>query len=101
MNKFIMQQAKQMGAKLAKIQEELANTTMEVSSGGGMVTVTISGDQKIQSIKIAPEAVDPEDVGMLEDMVLAAINEAIAKSQETARERLGDLTGGMHIPGLF
>ena len=101
MNKFIMQQAKQMTAKLAKVQEELAETRLEVSSGGGMVTVTISGDQKIQSIKIDPEAVDPEDVSMLEDMILAAVNEAIAKAQELAKSRLSAVTGGLNIPGLF
>ncbi|HEX78458.1 MAG TPA: YbaB/EbfC family nucleoid-associated protein [Dehalococcoidia bacterium] len=95
MNKFIMRQAEEMKAKLAKIQEELANTTMEASSGGGMVTVTVSGDHKIRSIKISPEVVDPQDVGMLEDLVLAAVNEAMAKSQEEAKSRLSTLTGGL------
>jgi DNA-binding YbaB/EbfC family protein len=100
MNRSIMRQAQELQAKLAKAQQELANITIEVSSGGGAVKVTINGQQKIQSIKVSPEAINPEDVEMLEDLVLTAVNEAIAKSQELAAQRLGKLTGGLKIPGL-
>ena len=100
MNKFIMRQAQELQAKLAKAQQELANITVEASSGGGTVKITINGQQKIQSLKISPEAINPDDVEMLEDLVLTAVNEAIAKSQELAAQRLGKLTGGLKIPGL-
>ena len=100
MNKFFMRQAQELQAKLAKAQQELADTTMEASSGGGAVKVTINGQLKIQSVKISPEAINPDDVELLEDLVLTAANEAIAKSQELATERLGKLTGGLKIPGL-
>ena len=101
MNKFMMQQAQQLQAKLAKAQEELSNTTLEVSSGGGAVTVTIDGQQKIRSVKISPEVINPDDVELLEDLVLTAVTEAIAKSQEAAAKHLGGLTGGLKIPGLM
>ena len=100
MNKFMMQQAQKLQAKLAKAQEELGNITVEASSGGGAVTVVMNGQQKIQSVKISPEVVNPEDVEMLEDMVLTAVSEALAKSQEAAARHLGGLTGGLKIPGL-
>ena len=100
MNKFFMRQAQELQAKLAKAQQELADTTVEASSGGGAVKVTINGQQKIQSVKISPEAINPDDVELLEDLVLTAVNEAIAKSQELATEHLGKLTGGLKIPGL-
>jgi len=100
MNKFIMRQAQQLQSKLAKAQEELSTTTLEASSGGGAVKVTINGQQKIQSVKISPEVIDPDDVELLEDLVLTAVSEAIAKSQQLAAERLGGLTGGLKIPGL-
>jgi len=73
---------------------------LEASSGGGAVKVTINGQQKIQSVKISPEVINPDDIELLEDLVLAAVSEAIAKSQELAAERLGGLTGGLKIPGL-
>ena len=100
MNKFMMQQAQKLQAQLAKAQEELGNVTVEASSGGGAVTVVMNGQQKIQSVKISPEAVDPEDVELLEDLVLTAVREATAKSQEVAAKHLGELTGGLKIPGL-
>jgi DNA-binding YbaB/EbfC family protein len=101
MNRNLMQQAQQLQARLAKAQEELANLTLEVSSGGGAVKVTIDGQQNIKSIKISKEVVNPEDVEMLEDLVLSAVTEAVAKSQEAASKQLGALTGGMKIPGLM
>jgi len=100
MNKLFMKQAKELQAKLAKAQEELGNTTVEASTGGGAVTIVIDGQQNVRSVKISPDAVDPQDVELLEDLVLSAINEAVRKSQDLAQERLGGLTGGLKIPGL-
>ena len=100
MNRFMMHQAQKLQEKLAKAQQELSNTTLEASSGGGAVKVTINGQQEIQSVKISPEVINPEDVELLEDMVLTAVREAIAKSQKLAAERLSGLTGGLKIPGL-
>ncbi|MDY6892814.1 MAG: YbaB/EbfC family nucleoid-associated protein [Chloroflexota bacterium] len=100
-NKAMMRQAQQLQAKLAKAQEELEKATVEVSSGGGAVTVVVSGQQKLCSIKISPDAVDPEDVEMLEDLVLTAVNEGMEKIKELAANQLGGLTGGLKVPGLF
>jgi hypothetical protein len=99
MNQF-MRQAQELQAKLAQAQQELENMTVEASSGGGVVKVTMNGQHKIQSVKISPEVINPEDVGLLEDLVLTAVSEATAKSQELAAEHLGGLTGGLNIPGL-
>ena len=101
MNNFMLQQAQKLQAKLAKAQEELSQITVEASSGGGAVTVTMDGKQKIQSVKISPEVVDPDDVELLQDMVLTAVSEAITKSQEAAAAQLSELTGGLKIPGLM
>ena len=100
MNKFMMRQAQELQAKLAKAQQELGNATVEASSGGGAVKVTMNGQQKIQSVKISPEVVNPDDVELLEDLVLTAVSEAITKSQEAVAQHLGGLTGGLKIPGL-
>jgi DNA-binding YbaB/EbfC family protein len=100
MNKFMMQQAQKLQAQLLKAQEELAELTVEASSGGGAVTVTMNGQQQILSVKIAKEVVNPEDVEMLEDMVLTAVKEASVKAQEAAAKKMGGLTGGLKIPGL-
>jgi DNA-binding YbaB/EbfC family protein len=100
MNKAMLRQAQQLQAKLAKAQEELEKATVEASSGGGAVKVVISGQQKLRSIKISPEAVDPKDVGMLEDLVLTALNEALEKSKELAANRISAVTG-VNIPGLL
>ncbi len=100
MNRFMMHQVQKLQEKLAEAQQELSNTTVEASSGGGAVTVTIDGQQKLQSVKISPEVINREDVELLEDLVLTAVREAIAKSQEAAAQRLGGLTGGLKIPGL-
>jgi nucleoid-associated protein EbfC len=101
MNRNMIQQAQQLQARLAKAQADLANLTLEVSSGGGMVKVTVDGQQNIKSIKIAKEVVNPEDVEMLEDLVLSGVKEAIAKSQEAASKQLNAVTGGIKIPGLM
>ena len=99
--RFLMQQAQQLQAKLAKAQEELNNVTVEATSGGGAVKVTMNGQQKIVSVTISKEVVSPDDVEMLQDLVLAAVSEAIAKSQKLAAERLSGVTGGLKIPGLM
>ena len=101
LNKKVIRQAQQMQAKMAKVQEELEKARVEASAGGGAVTVVVNGQQKLCSIKISPDAVDPDDVGMLEDLVMAAINEGMDKAQELAASQLGALTGGLKIPGLF
>jgi len=98
MNRNMIQQLQ---AKLAKTQEELGKMEIEASAGGGAVTVIIDGQQNIKSVKISKEVVDPEDVEMLEDLVLSAVKEAVTKSQETAASKMGALTGGMKIPGLM
>ena len=100
-NKNMMRQMQQMQKDLAKAQQELEDTTVEASSGGGAVTVTMNGHQKILSITIAKEAVDPDDVEMLQDLIMSAINEAAEKAAQLANSRMGGLTGGLNIPGLF
>ena len=100
MNKRMIQQAQQLQAQLIKAQEELGQMTVEASSGGGAVTVVMNGQQQIQTVKISPEVVNPEDVEMLEDMVLTAVREAQMKAQELASKHMGNLTGGLNIPGL-
>ena len=92
----LMQQAQQMQTKL---QNELAEMTVEASAGGGMVTVTLSGKKELQSIRIDPEVVDPNDVPMLEDLILAAVNEAQRKVDEALAEKLGGLASAMGLPG--
>lgn len=99
MNKML-KQVQQMQADMAQAQEQLKNEVVEASAGGGMVTVKVSGDLEIKEIKIDPEAVDPEDVELLQDMVLAATNEAIRSAQELANRKLGGLTGGLDLGGL-
>ena len=97
----MMKQAQKLQGKMAKLQEELADKTVEASSGGGMVKVVANGKQQVISIDIEKEVVDPEDVEMLQDLVLAAVNDALAKSQEMVNSQMGKLTGGMNIPGLM
>jgi len=97
----MMKQAQKLQAKMLKMQEELALKTVDVSAGGGMVKVVATGNQKIQSISLEKEVVDPEDVEMLEDLILAAVNDALNKSQEMVSGEMGKLTGGMNIPGLM
>jgi len=97
----IMKQAQQMQVKMARLQEELAGREVEATAGGGMVTARVNGRQQVLGITIDPAAVDPEDVEMLQDLVVAAVNEAIKKSQDMAQQEMGKLTGGMNLPGLF
>ena len=96
----MMKQVQQMQADMAKAQEQLKDEVVEASAGGGMVTVKVSGDLEVKEIRIDPEAVDPEDVELLQDMVLAATNEALRSAQELANRKLGGLTGGLDLGGL-
>jgi DNA-binding YbaB/EbfC family protein len=96
----MLKQVQQMQADMAKAQEQLKEEVVEASAGGGMVTVKVSGDLEIREIRIDPAAVDPEDVELLQDMVLAATNEAIRSAQELANRKLGGLTGGLDLGGL-
>lgn len=97
----LMQQAQEMQAKLAKIQEELANKTVDATAGGGMVRVTVNGQFMLASIKVDRSVIDPDEVEMLEDLVRAAVNEGLRRAREMASEEMTKLTGGVKIPGLI
>jgi len=97
----IMKQAQQMQAKIARVQQELESKEVEATAGGGMVTARANGKQQLLDLKIEKDVVDPEDIEMLQDLVLAAVNEAIKKSQDMIQEEMGKVTGGMNIPGMF
>jgi DNA-binding YbaB/EbfC family protein len=100
----MMRQVQQMQAEMAKAQEELKGETVEASAGGGMVTVKVSGELELLEVRIDPEAVDPDDVELLQDMIQAAVNEALRSAQELAASKLGAATGGLGgglgLPGL-
>jgi len=97
----ILKQAQQMHAKISQLQEEIAAKTVEGSSGGGMVNIVMNGKQEIVSVRIDPEVISREDVEMLQDLIMAAVNEAVRKSQEMMQEEMKKITGGLSIPGLF
>jgi len=97
----IMKQAQMMQQKMTRLQEELGERQVEATAGGGMVQAVVNGRQQLLSLKIEKSVVDPEDVEMLQDLVLAAVNEAIKKSQDMMQQEMGKITGGMNIPGLF
>ncbi|AZK45464.1 YbaB/EbfC family nucleoid-associated protein [Paenibacillus lentus] len=97
----MMKQVKKMQEQMLKAQEELGGKTVEGSAGGGVVTVEVNGHKKVLSVNIKPEAVDPDDVEMLQDLVLTAVNDALNKADELANNDMGKFTGGMKIPGLF
>ena len=97
----MMQQAQMMQLELARAQEEIKGMTYTASAGGGMVEATALGDGSVQSISIKPEVVDPDDLDMLQDLVLAAVNEALRGVAQQGEARLNAVTGGMSIPGLF
>ena len=97
----LMKQAKKMQAKMAELQAELEQKTVESSAGGGMVKVIANGKYEILSITIDPEVVNAEDIEMLQDLILAAVNDALRKAQEMVAEEMSKLTGGLNIPGLF
>jgi nucleoid-associated protein EbfC len=95
-----MQQVKALQDKMARMQEELSDKTVEATSGGGMVSVVVNGRQEIVSLNIDPQVVDPGDVDMLQDLIVAAVNDGIRRSQEMAAAEMGKLAGGLNIPGL-
>lgn len=96
----IMKQAQMMQKKMAELQADLEQRQVEATAGGGMVTAVMTGKQQLVSLNIDPTAVDPEDVEMLQDLVVAAVNEAVRKSQEMVQQEMSKVTGGMSIPGL-
>jgi DNA-binding YbaB/EbfC family protein len=97
----MMKQAQKLQAKMIKLQDELAERTVTASAGGGMIEVTANGRQQVTAIVIDPEVVDPDDVDMLQDLVMAAVNDALNKSQEMVSQEMGKLAPGMNIPGLL
>ena len=97
----LARQAQKLQQKMTEMQEELDTREYEASAGGGMVSVKVNGKKELLALSIKPEAVDPDDVEMLEDMVMAAINEALREATETTEREMGKLTGGMSMPGLF
>ena len=97
----LMKQAKKMQEQMAKLQEELEQKTVEASAGGGVVTVVANGKKEVTEIRIAPEAVDPDDVEMLQDLIMAAVNEALRQAEEMVQSEMNKITGGLSIPGLF
>jgi nucleoid-associated protein EbfC len=97
----MMKQAQQLQAKMMKMQEDVALETVEATAGGGMVKVVANGRQQIVSLQIEKEVVDPEDVEMLQDLIVAAVNDALNKSQEMVSAKMSQLTGGLNIPGLM
>jgi nucleoid-associated protein EbfC len=96
----MMKQAQKLQAKMLRMQEELADKTVEATAGGGMIKAVANGRQQILSIQIEKEVVDPDDVEMLQDLILAAVNDALAKSQEMVSGEMNKLTGGLKIPGM-
>ena len=101
MNKKMIKQAQQLQKNMAKMQEELESATVEATAGGGAVKVVVSGKLTLESLTIDPEAVSPDDVEMLQDLVLTAVNDGLDKAQEMASSRMSALTGGLKIPGLM
>ena len=97
----LMKQAQQMQKRMLDIQEELATRTVEATVGGGMVTAVVNGQQELMSLTISPEVVDPDDIEMLEDLIVAAVNEARHQAQEMMTQEMSKLTGGVKIPGLM
>ncbi|MCL2404567.1 MAG: YbaB/EbfC family nucleoid-associated protein [Defluviitaleaceae bacterium] len=97
----LMKQAKKMQDEMAAMQEEMASKTLEVSSGGGAVKVTVSGEKKILDLTISPDVVDPDDVEMLQDLVMSAVNEALRQIEESTNSQMSKLTGGLNLPGMF
>lgn len=97
----ILKEAQKMQSKMLKVQEELENTEIEGSSGGGIVRLVLSGKGDLRKIKLSPEAVDPDDIEMLEDLIIAAYNDAHAKVEELSKNEMSKASGGLSIPGLF
>ncbi len=100
MNRRMLRQAQELQKKMAQLQEELETATVEATAGGGVVTVVVTGKLTLESIEIDPEVVSPEDVEILQDLIAAAVNEGLSNAQEMVSSRMGELTGGLNIPGL-
>lgn len=98
--KQMMQQIQKLQDDMMKAQEELGDETVEVTVGGGVLKVVMTGHQKLEAVEIDPDVLDPDDVDMLQDLIIAAVNEAVDKSQEMAADRMSGFTGGLNIPGL-
>jgi len=96
----LMKQAQQIQTKMAKLQEDLGDRTVEASSGGGMVIAVANGRQEVLSVKIEPEVIDPDDAEMLQDLIMAAVNDALTRAKDMVNEEMGKLTKGMNIPGM-
>ncbi|HYP40634.1 MAG TPA: YbaB/EbfC family nucleoid-associated protein [Chloroflexia bacterium] len=101
MDQRMMKQLQQMQQKMVKAQEDLANETVTATAGGGAVTIEMNGHHEVMSVTLDPDAVDPADVEMLQDMILAAFNEALSKAQAMAQQKMSAITGGLNIPGMF
>lgn len=101
MNRKMLKQAQDMQRRLAQVQEELAEAVSEGTAGGGVVKASVRGGNRVESITIDPEVVDPEDVDMLQDLVAAAVNDAMTAAQKEAESKMGAITGGLNIPGLM
>lgn len=97
----MLKQVQKMQRKMEEVQQQVALETVTATAGGGMVTATVTGDLRVTEIVIDPEAVDPDDVDMLQDMIVAAVNQGINDAQEMASKRMSAVTGGLNIPGLF
>ena len=100
MNKKMIKQAQQLQKNMMKMQEELESATVEATAGGGAIKAVVTGKMKLESLELDPEAVTPDDVDMLQDLVIAAVNEGMEKAQEMASSRMSSITGGLNIPGL-
>ena len=96
----LMKQAQKFQTQMAKLQEELGDKTIEASAGGGMVTVVVNGRQEVLSINIDPEVIDPDDVEMLQDLILAAVNDGLTRAKDMVNEEMGKLTKGLNIPNI-
>lgn len=101
MNRNMLRQAQQLQKRMMELQQELESATVEATAGGGVVKAVVSGKMRVESLEIDPEAASPDDVEMLQDLVLAAVNEGLDMAQEMASSRMSSLTGGMKIPGLM
>jgi nucleoid-associated protein EbfC len=101
MDQRMLKQLQQMQSKMEKAQQDLANETVTATAGGGAVTIEMNGHHEVKAVTLDPDAVSPDDVEMLQDMLLAAFNEALNKAQNLASEKMGAITGGLNIPGIF
>ena len=101
MDQRMLKQLQQMQSKMEKAQQDLANETVTATAGGGAVTIEMNGHHEVKAVTLDPDAVSPDDVEMLQDMLLAAYNEALNKAQNLAQEKMGAITGGLNIPGIF